>query len=100
MPVTSLRIDFYGIPLTVSGVYREQEPEVNAPAAFEIHSVRVSVVAAGAVRQEELADEGLNASVMEYIETEALEQIEAGFEAAAEEAANARREARRDAARE
>ena len=100
MKSTTLTIDFYGIPLIVTGRYYEQEPETNSHASFEIESVKTRAILAADIVAVELADENLSGSVLDYLEDEALEMIEAGFEAAAEEAADARREARADASRE
>lgn len=97
MPLTTVTIDFHGIPLTVTGHYYEQEPEANLAAHFAIESVKAGIRLAGEYRLEELHERDLTLSVLDYIEEEALAAVEAGFEAAAEEAANARREARRDA---
>ena len=95
-----ITVNFHGIPLTVAGRYYEQEPETNSRAYFEIICVKAGIILAGEYRLEELHGRDIRAEVWDFIETEALEQIEAGFEAAAEEAADARREARRDAERE
>lgn len=95
-----ITVDFHGLAITIGGRYREAEPEANCPAGFEIDSAKVGVILAGDYRQEELHDRNVQASVWDFLESEALEIVEAGFEAAAEEAADARREARRDAERE
>lgn len=100
MSKQTITVDFHGIPFTVTGRYYGPEPDVNAGPTFEIISVKAGVVIAGLYRDEELAGDGVDSSAWDFLESEALEQIEAGFEAAAEEAADARREARRDAERE
>jgi hypothetical protein len=94
MSLTTLIINYHGIPLIVTGRYYPDEPEVNNHASFEIENVKARAILAGDIVPVELADEAVPATVLDYLEEEALEQIEAGFEAAAEEAADARRDAR------
>jgi len=97
MSKQTLEIDFHGIPLTVSGRYSEAEPEGNCPAYFELESVKAGIFLAGEYHLGELHERGIDGSVMDFLEEEAIRVIEDGFDAAAEEAADARREARRDA---
>jgi hypothetical protein len=83
MSITTVTINFHGIPLTVSGRYYEQEPETNSPAMFEIASIKVGITLAGNYRLEELHERSTDASALDYIEAEALALVESGFEAAA-----------------
>ena len=95
----TVTVDFHGIPLIVTGRYRPAEQDIGLGAAFEIESVKARAILVRSIEDVEL-DCSKWTGVWEYLESEAIEQIEAGFEAAACEAADARREARRDAERE
>ena len=94
MSLTTVIIDFHGIPLHVRGRY--YEPELGSSAYFELESVQVLVMQAKDYKLAELAGgEGFGhpeQTVWEYLEERALECVEADFDAAECEARIARAE--------
>ena len=78
--LTTLTINFYGIPLSVRGTYVPADPSVGLGSDFELFDVRAKIKWPEPPGQclGSLID--LETRVYDYIRTVALELIEEGFD--------------------
>ena len=78
--LTTLTINFYGIPLSVRGTYVPADPSVGLGSDFELFDVRAKIKWSEPPGERFGALIDLEMRVYDYIRTVALEIIEEGFD--------------------